>query len=168
MENDELMRRSERHRQAAATYANLGMIEKAQLHELRADELEFGMSQLQKLINKKKREWGYRQQKNKEYKEWKKQTPKQQHAQLLEDLKEEGKDHLIRIKQGHYTDDKRNKRIEKYETMNEMEDIIQTMFKNAGLEIPKDENGKPMDLSKLSNQKKARDILRKAIEERRH
>ena len=43
MENDELMRRSERHRQAAERYANLGMIEKAQLHNLRADELEFGM-----------------------------------------------------------------------------------------------------------------------------
>lgn len=43
MENDERMRRSEQHRQAAERYANLGMIEKAQLHELRADELEFGM-----------------------------------------------------------------------------------------------------------------------------
>lgn len=43
MENDELMRQSEQHRQAAERYANLGMIEKAQLHELRADELEFGM-----------------------------------------------------------------------------------------------------------------------------
>ena len=167
MENDELMRRSERHRQAAERYANLGMIEKAQLHELRADELEFGMSQLQKQINKYKARWQYHQRQKQAQKEWKKKTPKEQHKQLLEDLKGEGEDHLIRIKQGHYADDKRNKRIQKYKTINEMQDDIQTMFENAGLEIPKDKNGKPMDLSNLSNQRKARDFLRNAITERR-
>ena len=89
MENDERMRRSERHRQAAEEYANLGMIEKAQLHELRADELEFGMSQLQKQINKYKARRQYHQRRKQAQKDWKKKDTKSQHNQLLEDLKKE-------------------------------------------------------------------------------
>ena len=169
MENDERMRRSEQHRQAAERYANLGMIEKAQLHELRADELEFGMSQLRKQIDKQKRKWQYRQHQKQAYKEWKNKTTSEQNKQLLEDLQEEATRQLIEERggRGKIADDRRNKRIRKYETINEMEDIIQTMFNNAGLEIPKDKNGKPMDLSDLSNQRKARDFLWSAITERR-